>query len=348
LWGYASASAGIFFNFTSYFGTLPADLQGLNCGEAKMPDLEQRRVLLTAEAAAGPSLLDLFGKGPLQGWQALAADSFEQARFTLRHRFCDVLAVDETLYDAKNAEGFAWLTRHHQVPMLLLSRMEPGMAAYAMEHGATQWLPYDLAVQHPALLAGALNQVAQINDLRRRIDQVKAKLNDSRRQVDRMVGVLWRSLPTDSERRWFTHRHMLERLHEEVNRTRRYGNPLTVVLGEVPELPAGPSDFAGGWLAEQVMKSKRSCDVAGQYGPHGFMLLLVHTPETGGAVYCRRLQKVLGQQTPAGGSGVSGLRAYFGLAGDTAAESTSERLLSQAEQNLEAAKTAGERLEAAV
>jgi diguanylate cyclase (GGDEF)-like protein len=311
-------------------------------------ELEQRRVLLTADSAASPPLLDLFGRGPLKDWQAVAADSFEQARFVLRHQPCDALLVDEGVYKGEYADGFAWLVRRHQLPFLLLARAEPGMVSFALEHGATQWLPYDLALSHPLLLAGALNQVAQVTDLHRRIEQMHSKLHESRRQVDRLVGVLWRSLPQDSEQRWFTHRHMLERLHEEVSRARRYQVPLTLVLGEIGNVPDEQSELAGKWLAEQIMKTKRSADVAGQYGPHGFMLLLVHTEEAGGIAYCRRLQKALGQPSGAAGDFPNSLRAYFGIAGDGAALLTPERLLSLAEQQLEASKTAGEGLEAAV
>src|SRR5947209_12076699 len=38
-------------------------------------------------------------------------------------------------------------------------------------------------------------------------------------------------------------------------------------------------------------QGKRRCDVAGQYGLGGFMLLMVHTPIKGAIHCCRRLQK---------------------------------------------------------
>jgi GGDEF domain-containing protein len=256
--------------------------------------------------------------------------------------------VEEGLYKVENADGFAWLVRRHQVPLLLLTRAEPGMVSYALEHGASQWLPFNLALHHPLLLAGALNQLAQSADLHRRIAQMNTKLHESRRHIDRLVGVLWRCLPADSERHWFGHRHMLERLHEEVSRARRFADPLTLVLGEVGDVPPEQSEPAAECLREQVMKTKRCCDVAGQFGPHGFMLLLVHTEEAGGFAYCQRLQKALGQLSGSSGDGPHSLRAYFGIAGDLVALSTSERLLSLAEQHLEASKAAGETLEAAV
>ena len=45
-------------------------------------------------------------------------------------------------------------------------------------------------------------------------------------------------------------------------------------------------------------RSKRRCDVAGQYGPQGFMLLLPQTPPEGAVHFCRRLQGLLDDVPP--------------------------------------------------
>jgi diguanylate cyclase (GGDEF)-like protein len=131
---------------------------------------------------------------------------------------------------------------------------------------------------------------------------------------------------------------MLERLQEEVERVRRLGGPLCVVLGEL--LPVGEEDPAmadalATWAAEQVGRGKRRCDVAGQYGSHGFMLLLPRTGEAAALGLCRRLRQVLEE----GPSGCGPLRACFGVAALEAEEGTSlTRLLRRAEDRLEAAK----------
>src|SRR5437764_433036 len=47
------------------------------------------------------------------------------------------------------------------------------------------------------------------------------------------------------------------------------------------------------WTMDVIAKGKRRSDVAGQYGPDGFMLLMMHTPIKGGIHCCRRLQKAI-------------------------------------------------------
>jgi hypothetical protein len=311
-----------------------------------LADHEPRRVLIMADPSAAPALRELFDRTLLTGWEALEAADFEQGRFTLQHQACDVLLVDDSVYKAEDVEGIAWLARQHELPLVLLAWVQPGLVEYALKSGVSQWLPHDLVLQHPLLLAAALNQAAQFTDLRRRIRQGQETLRQSRRHIDRLIGLLWRTLPADVESSWFTQRHVLERFQEEVSRAQRYGHDLTVVLGEV-EAPTGEQpEVPGGWLAQQIIRAKRSCDVAGQYGPHGFMLLLVHTTETGGVACCRRLQNLLGQ--PSGQTGAQAFRVYFGVAGYSKTVASCKALLSRAEQLLGAARNAAEGLGAAI
>ena len=78
---------------------------------------------------------------------------------------------------------------------------------------------------------------------------------------------------------WYNQRHMLERLDQEAARARRQGGDFTVVLAEVQgarreQLSPAETDHLATWTAARVTQAKRRSDVAGQYGPHGFMLLL--------------------------------------------------------------------------
>ena len=80
----------------------------------------------------------------------------------------------------------------------------------------------------------------------------------------------------------------------------------------------------------------RRSDVAGQYGPHGFMMLLPRTSETGALGCCERLRALLEQPPSLRGP----LRAYFGVAALDGAEETITTLLSRAEERLEEARSA--------
>ena len=83
------------------------------------------------------------------------------------------------------------------------------------------------------------------------------------------------------------------------------------------------------------MRRKRRCDLAGQYGPSGFMLLFVETEQSGAVDCCQRLRRLL-EQPP--GPGSIPIRASFGVAAFSPETATVKSLMSRAELQLEKAK----------
>src|SRR5262249_55174974 len=154
-------------------------------------------------------LRELFAHGSFREWQLLEADSFERVRFVLQHNPCDVVLLDGKLQQREGPGGLAWLTRQ-QVPVILVADALAETLADALQHGVHQWLPRSAVLRYPPLLAAALHQAGQVNGLRGQVSESGAALQDCRRQVDRLVGLLWRTLPTDVLTRWLTQRHMLE------------------------------------------------------------------------------------------------------------------------------------------
>jgi GGDEF domain-containing protein len=309
-------------------------------------DLERRRVLVAAAGAERAPLMDLFARGLVEGWEASEAESFEQARFLLQHDPCDVLLVDQSLFRPEDPDGLAWLAGQQQAAVAFLAGDDPGALHDALERGAVQWLPRALALTHPPLLAAVLNQAAGKTDLRRSHRQLGEALQECRRQVRRLVTLLWGLSPIETHPRWFTQRHMMERLQEEIARTERHGTPLSIVLGEVragpePDLPADAPQLTA-WTADRITRSKRHTDVAGQYGPNGFILLLAHTPEAGAAVCCRRLQTVLETTVGQTSAPPGPVQAYFGISSYSASRATAKSLLGHAEECLERAKSEGD------
>jgi hypothetical protein len=292
-----------------------------------------RRVLVVAGRQPEFPLEQLFAAPPLAGWEAICADDFAAARFVLQHGPCDALLVDEPSYRRDGPAALDWLANRHGLPAVVLGRPEVDAGPTADEP-LRVWLPAGGSVLDAAALAAALDQAARFAELQRDRRRLGETLRQSRRQVDRLLHLLWRTLPLDVNRRWLGQRHALERLREETDRTRRYGSPLTVALGEVEMPDRAPQTPLPDWAAERIVRSKRSCDVAGQYGPHGFVLLLVNTPLEGGAACCRRLQRLL-EET---GEPLPPPRAYFGLAAASGETPTPQALLRRAEDALEAAK----------
>jgi GGDEF domain-containing protein len=309
-------------------------------------ELERRRVLVAARPIEEPILRPLFATEVLGGWEAVPADSFDAARFTLQHTACDVLLIDEGLCCSEGPEGLAWVGQQKDVPMVFLAGSDAEICTLAYERGAAVCLPRRMTLDYPPLLAAALKRAAREGDLLRTQKRTRDSFYKCRRQVDRLVNLLWRTVPMDTQTHWCSQRHVLERLQEEVARCSRHGNPLTIAVGEVQTSEEeAPAAEGGQWMAQRLTRVKRRCDVAGQYGLQGFLLLMVQTPPDGGAVCCRRLQHALEEPglPPAGPRGP--VRASFGLASYSDATATPQALLRTAEERLEAAKAgAGERV----
>jgi PleD family two-component response regulator len=303
------------------------------------PDPDRRRLVLAARPSEASALLSQFARAPLDKWNVENADTFERARFLLQHNPCDILMVDEGLYQDAGALGLAWLAGQREVPILFMTAMEPELVAQAYRNGAHLCLPRQLALHNTSVLSAALERMAQLSDMQRSSRRTKDNLNQCRRQIDRLVNLLWRTVPMDPERQWFTQRHILERLQEEVCRSGRHGSVFTLALGEVQAAePSGEVAELAEWTTETLSRTKRRCDVAGHYGLQGFMLLLMETPKAGGVACCKRLQQYLGQaaRPPRGPRGP--INACFGLSTFSADNAASQSLLSRAEKHLEAAK----------
>jgi diguanylate cyclase (GGDEF)-like protein len=303
--------------------------------------LDRRSLLLASDQQDRWVLRALLDTPLFNGWEVREADSIERARFVLQMEPCDVLLLDSTLYRGGDPESVSWLAAQQRAPMLLLSEPEAGVIVSALQNGARHWLARELALKQPEILAATLQQVAQVGEIQRRARAAGEALHDCRRQVSRLVSLLWDSVPGDGRRSWFPQRHMLERLEEEVARSNRHGESLTVVLGEIhPEqgaaLPEESSRQLATWTVEQVTEGKRRCDVAGQYGPNGFMLLLPNTAADGAVHCCRRIQVRLEQPT----GPLPRLHAAFGVVSLSADITTVKGLLSRAEERLEKAKEA--------
>ena len=299
---------------------------------------ERRRVLVAA--AVLQPIQQLFAHDILDRWELLEADTFSMARFTLQYNPCDVLVINDDLLEQEGHQGMAWLAWQKRIPMVYLSGPCPGRFAKALEVGITNCLPWDLAFAQPSLLDRALDQAHRVYFVQAEQNRLRQQLNQSRQHLDRLATLLWRTSPRHGDRQWYPHRHMLDRLQEELARTERHKSPLTIAVGEV----GGVHDDSPGlldWSADVIVRAKRRCDVAGQYGPQGFMLLMVQTPQAGGVKCCKRLQQILEMGTGEVEGMPQSVRAYFGVTTTLGESKTAQAILRMAEQNLEAARNLG-------
>ena len=306
--------------------------------------LDRRQVMVAAADTKRIELKRTFDGSLADAWEVLEADSLERVRFLLQHRSCDLVVVDESLSPHAEAEGLAWLVRAAKAPVVYLTNGASESAAAALGDGVAQWMPRDLAIGQPRLLEAVLRRADQTAALATRCNRAVEELTESRRQANHLLALLWETSTGEARNRFLSQRQIMERFQEEVARTERHGSPLTVVLGDIQcdaaSYPQGDSHpLLEAWTAEQISRTKRRADVAGQYGPHGFMVLLVQTSEKGATSFCRRLQSLLEQSPGTSGGPPVGCRAHFGVAGYGSATFNSRLLLSRAEELLDQSKS---------
>lgn len=305
-------------------------------------ELPRRRVLVAAGPSALFAMRNLFASEPLRLWEPVEADGFSRARFIMQHHPCEVVLMNDDLFlrevektseALRTGEVLTWLVRPRDLPVILLTAEEGPLVARAYAQGAHLCLARELAMTYPAALAAALDRAAVSTQRWRDYLRAHKQVAHCRRHMDRLVQLIWRASPVQGETPWGTQRYTLERLEEELARTARHGGTLTIALGEVQ---ADKTDATvSEWVAEVMSRAKRRCDVAGQYGLRGFLLLMVQTPRSGGVTCCRRLQRLLQSAT----TSRPPLRACFGLASAAAEKIMPQTLLRVAEQHLELARS---------
>lgn len=297
----------------------------------------RRRALLAGPAEYVKSLQGLFAQPPLgERWQGVTADNLGQARFLLQHGGLDAVLIP----DHHHEPALHVLANQQGVPMVLFGESRPECLTIAHRRGVTMCLPYGMTLQHPPLLAAALDRAAQLTDDQRRHRDTRDRLEESRRQLDRLVGLIWRSTSPPADTHWLEPRVVLERLDQEIARCQRYDTNLTLAIGAVQSGNSNDATLSA-WTSETIAQAKRRCDIAGAYAPNEFMLLMVQTPKSGGVTCCRRLQKLLRNGRSNDRLPRQPLQAYFGLASLNGKNGSSQNLLRRAEENLVGARAAG-------
>jgi hypothetical protein len=305
--------------------------------------LLRERSLLLLPGSNRDLVRQLTKAGQLAGWKVLDGGSWEQACLLQQQDPCDVVLIDDASSGESTLEQMDERSLFQQIPVVVLADRPASVVQISPEAAVQHWLPRQLIAAQPRMLAVVLHQAAHLSDLQRELRAREAALRDCQRQVDRLVELMSPDVTPGSQGNWFTHRHMMERLYEEVTRSQRHGDALTMVLGEMtdssrqPVKELEPANLAT-WTASQVGRNKRRCDIAGQYGPHGFILLLPHTCNRGGTDCCRRLRPLLENplELPLGARGP--LQVRFGIASYSPDTASVKSLLVQAEERLEHAR----------
>ncbi|GEM_PF-1869110 len=96
----------------------------------------------------------------------------------------------------------------------------------------------------------------------------------------------------------YSRRYILERLDEEVERSRRYGETLSVAMIDIDDFKRVNDEYGHDvgdevlrHVSEQMRDAVRSIDVVGRYGGEEFLILFPHTPAYRAIGSCERIRK---------------------------------------------------------
>jgi diguanylate cyclase (GGDEF)-like protein len=143
-------------------------------------------------------------------------------------------------------------------------------------------------------------------------------------------------------------RRFIEALDAEVERARRFGAPLTIVLADLDNFKQVNDEFGhhGGDVvlrafADLIRSHVRDVDVSGRIGGEEFAILLPETDRAGAALVAERMRRSL-NSVPISISDESAIHAAssFGVA-ELAAEQSGDDLLREADAALYRAKDEG-------
>ena len=146
----------------------------------------------------------------------------------------------------------------------------------------------------------------------------------------------------------FNRRHFLIRLDEEVERAKRQGSPLTVMMLDVDNFKQ-LNDRHGHLMGDAVLRSvgdvlRRSIrlfDVCARQGGDEFAILMPGTGPASSRQIAERIREGVEDARPVGGSSSGDLRLSTSIGIATFIDDTSEDLLDRADQALYAAKREG-------
>lgn len=269
----------------------------------------------------------------------------------MRELFSLLLGELFDLHAVARAEEALRIARSEQPDAVLLDVLLPGMDGIACLQALrrdvrTAEIPTILVSAHPdesirlrSFEQGATDYLAKpflAQELVARVQKAVRDAEERRR--------LWRLATTDALTGLANLRFLRETLDREIERVRRYGDPLTLLMIDLDDLKeindrlgheAGNEALQA--LAETIRASLRSADFAARFGGDEFAILLPHADRSEGERLAARLRSGLGATR----IGPRPLRASIGVATAEGQAADADALLEAADRALYEAKRRG-------
>lgn len=139
-----------------------------------------------------------------------------------------------------------------------------------------------------------LTNVSNITE-HRLLEQELEKKNQELEELNR---VLQRQASTDDLTAIYNHRFILQRLREEVERSDRYSQPLSIMMLDLDHFKSVNDRFAHQTgdivlytVAQTIKKALRHIDVAGRYGGEEFLVILPQTTQEDAVQVAERIRE---------------------------------------------------------
>lgn len=212
-------------------------------------------------------------------------------------------------------------------------------------HSTAIYLPLGLREQIIGLLAvwGANLQEADVSHLSIFASQVAMALEKSRLYAD-----LQRLAITDVLTGCYNRRGLFEMGQREMERARRYGRPLSIIMIDIDHFKLvndrfghAAGDLALQALVQRIQSQVREIDLVGRYGGEEFIILLPENNLISAAQVAERLRRAISEHTISTPQGEISLTVSIGVAQADEATENLEALIARADLALYAAKQRG-------
>lgn len=205
-----------------------------------------------------------------------------------------------------------------------------------------------LAIEHAGLVAELVDRVNELRQLKEQEEQRSQELAELNQRLQQVNVKLEELSITDELTGLFNRRHFIQRLDEEIIRSRRQKHPVSLIMADLDHFKR-INDTLGHQVGDEALKNfsawikkgVRRMDLVGRYGGEEFVVLLVDCGPNRALKVADKLRREVAKHSQAAPfDELGGFTVSMGVSTLTGADSAQELIL-RADKALYAAKESG-------